>query len=61
MLSECYKNHHDRYLAKKIANIIGETGISTEAIITSIKAKQTEISEFLEEYPSYFSTYLERI
>lgn len=60
-VSICEKIFNDRYLAKKITEIIGNNGVTTEDIITIIKAKKEEIEWLLNDYPAYFINVIQSI
>lgn len=53
--SICEKIFNDRYLAHKIAEIIGQEDISEGEIVEKIKTRLDEILPMLQKYPSYFS------
>ena len=53
-VSICERVFNDRFLAKKISLIIGDNGISTDNIITTVRGKKDEILLLLKKYPTYF-------
>lgn len=53
-ISICEKIFNDRYLAKKMTEIIGNNGVLSEDIISIIKTRKEKIELLLNEYPSYF-------
>lgn len=60
-ISICEKIFNDRFLAKKMTEIIGNNGVSSDEIVALIKAKKEAITSLLDKYPSYFSNVVENI
>ena len=54
-VSICEKVFNDRYLANMIAEIIGNSEITTDFIVRIIKRHKEEILEILVDYPTFFS------
>lgn len=54
-VSICEKVFNDRYLADLLAEIIGNSAITTDLIVCIIKRHKDEILEILVDYPTFFS------
>lgn len=54
-VSICEKVFNDRYLADLLAEIIGNSEITTDFIVRIIKRHKEEILEILVDYPTFFS------
>ena len=54
-ISICEKIFNDRIIANIITNELGNTGIKEDNILECIKYHHEEISNLLEEFPSYFN------
>lgn len=55
-VSICEKVFNERYLANKMAGIIGNNAIQNDSIIGAVKVFKPQILEFLLDYPSYFTS-----
>ena len=60
-VSICEKVFSDRYLADMIAEIIGNSEITTDFIVRIIKRHKDEILGILADYPTYFSERIKTI
>lgn len=60
-VSICEKIFNDRFLAKEMATVIGNNGVSCDQIVAFIKSKKDNIRSLLDSYPSYFANVLENI
>lgn len=60
-ISICEKIFNDRFLAKQMAVIIGNNGVSTDEIVSFVKSKKEEMISLLSSYPSYFVNVVENI
>lgn len=60
-ISICDKIFNDRVLAKKMTNIIGNNGVTTDEIVASVKSKKEKMIELLSDYPSFFINIVENI
>ena len=60
-VSICEKVFNDRVLAKKLAALIGNNGVSSEDIISVIRAKREKAIEVVSCYPSYFGSIIESL
>lgn len=60
-VSICEKIFNDRFLAKKMATIIGNNGVSADEIVSFVNLKKGTIISLLSNYPSYFVNVVEKI
>lgn len=60
-ISVCEKIFNDRFLAHKIAGILGQDDVSEGDIVQTIKKYDDKILRMLQNYPSYFSSVIENL
>ncbi len=60
-ISICEKVFNDRFLAKEMATVIGNKGVSNDKIVAFVKTKKETIISLLEGYPSYFANVVENL
>ena len=60
-VSICEKIFNDRYLAKLMASIIGDSSVANEDIISIIKKNRERILLLLNDYPDFFANVIKSV
>ena len=55
------KIFYDRYLARRIAELIGNNEVTSEEIVSITKLKKDPIVALLRNYPTYFESVIENL